>query len=141
MISLSIKIHVNQYPSQRSTKPQDTQLQNHYYLLRTMIINQRCYSDVLGTPVITRCPQTHCWIYQNRIYISPYSHVCLIINHTLRRASASLSTLFAIISSSFLCGFCSICKYKLICKLSRCTMYTNICIFQWGYFVLLFMWI
>lgn len=36
--------------------------------------------------------------------------------HTLSRSAANFSTLFDTISSSLLCGFCSICRYKLICS-------------------------
>jgi hypothetical protein len=36
---------------------------------------------------------------------------------TFIKSAANFNTLFATISSSFLCGFCSICKYKLICKI------------------------
>lgn len=35
------------------------------------------------------------------------------------KSAASFNTLFATISSSFLCGFCSICKYKLICSVIK----------------------
>lgn len=37
---------------------------------------------------------------------------------TFKRSIANFNTLLATVSSSFLCGFCSICKYKLICSVS-----------------------
>ena len=37
-------------------------------------------------------------------------------NCTLRRSSARRSTLLAKVNSSFLWGFCSICRYRLICR-------------------------
>lgn len=51
--------------------------------------------------------------------ISGFAEIPEILNglsSSLRRLSANLRTLLATISSSFLCGFCSICRYKLICS-------------------------
>ena len=38
------------------------------------------------------------------------------LSSSLSRSAASLRTWLARVSSSFLCGFCSICKYRLICS-------------------------
>lgn len=41
---------------------------------------------------------------------------------TFKRSCARRTTLLARMRSSFLCGFCSICRYRLICKHKRWTM-------------------
>ena len=47
------------------------------------------------------------------------------VKYTLRSASASLSTLFARVNSSFLWGFCSICRYKFIWKRAEASFKTK----------------
>lgn len=47
----------------------------------------------------------------------------IVIDHqtdfTLSKSAANFKTLFETINSSLLCGFCSICKYKLICSVIK----------------------